>query len=796
MNAADTDNNSGDAESSSSASTNVLHLLQAEPENVAVSLVFRQADAAADGAAAASLQKELRGICSELFQRVEALNTLYSRIIDGRKEEEEEEPPSLSGLTQLYTGQEDDDDNDTPVDAETLFGQIELLNKALATKAKKSIKKISSSLEGGGLVRLLDEQDVSDSDQSDDDAREEVDSRTNDDDSSGGEEESDEERKRIEARMKRAMMDMDEDDDEQNNEDQNNLQAPRDEDDDVSSEESMVDPAAEELNDGFFDINEMEKFADEEEEYLPDEAFGEEKPDDEDPDPNKRSFHQKQRDGDFDDNNEEDSDEEANDLLFKKETTIRRKRYRDEDEIDALYELYQGNEKFGEENYYYDDDDSAMDAVNMTAADLYGKPNKKYYEKWNSKKTKRTDKSDDDSWDMYDFERSQGKNSAGWNDEDIDNDQQEEQRNSDSESDEERSSENNGNDDDNEQVPMKSGSEKGEKPIKKADKLTKQTEDMERELLAEKPWQMRGETVGTARPVESLLDSTPEFETATKQAPIITVEKTMSLEEVIKKRILDEDWDDVVPRELPDVAWNKKHGELPEVSQEKSKLGLGELYEREYMKKALGYDADKTEKETEEEKAKNEMKSLFANLCSKLDALSNYHFAPRPIADEAEVRPVTKPAIAMEEVLPLHFSDARGVAPEEVYGGKRGRDSVLRGESELEQQDRKRLRSAKKAARRKARKEKIADEKLISRLQPGLGLNNPYEKRKMREELSAARAQGKVTDGQADANKYGGSGTFFQRMQQEVQQSIKGASVEPGPGTKKKNRSKSSAVKL
>jgi U3 small nucleolar RNA-associated protein MPP10 len=181
------------------------------------------------------------------------------------------------------------------------------------------------------------------------------------------------------------------------------------------------------------------------------------------------------------------------------------------------------------------------------------------------------------------------------------------------------------------------------------------------------------------------------------------------------------------------------------------------------------------------------MKSLFANLCSKLDALSNYHFAPRPVADEAEVRTVTLPAIAMEEVLPLHVSDARAVAPEEVYGAKRGRDAVLRADSELEQQERKRLRNSKKAARRKSRQAKLADDKLISRLQPGLGLNNPYEKRKAREELSVARAGGKLSTGASDVNNdYTTSSTFFKRMQQDAEQSIqsqkgplgeKGASV-------------------
>ncbi len=229
---------------------------------------------------------------------------------------------------------------------------------------------------------------------------------------------------------------------------------------------------------------------------------------------------------------------------------------------------------------------------------------------------------------------------------------------------------------------------------------------------------------------------------------------------------------------------------------------MGELYERDYLKKTAGYDVDAAEKNTVEEKAKNEMRKLFASLCAKLDALSNYNFAPRHIEEEAEVHVITTPAIAMEEVLPLHVSESRAVAPEEVFATAATKKGVvLKGESERDQIERKRARSAKKAARRKARKAKVADEKFISRLQPAsLGLNNPYEKRKLREEFSKARAYGKVTDGTADKNvDYSTSTKFFKRMQEEVEKSI---SANGDDGTSKKRKKmnesaqKSSALKL
>jgi len=50
-----------------------------------------------------------------------------------------------------------------------------------------------------------------------------------------------------------------------------------------------------------------------------------------------------------------------------------------------------------------------------------------------------------------------------------------------------------------------------------------------------------------------------------------------------------------------------------------------------------------------------------------------------------------------------------------------------------------------------------------------LGLNNPYEKRKLREELQQARASGKLKTGAADtSNDFKSSASFFQKIQANI----------------------------
>jgi U3 small nucleolar RNA-associated protein MPP10 len=757
------------------------------PEQRILPLLYKSTNPK-DRLAKQKTQSELIQVVQHLFQGIEETAKKYQELSQAKpeeaehKEEESSNLPPLSGLSELYVPETDD--QDAPMDVETLWGQIELQNDALHKLLKKSINRLAKAPEDIIVLDMgqLSSDEGEDGSRSDDDSSSEPSeaeamNEDEDEDDSGDE---DEEAKRIRERMERAMDDAESEDDDGSEEDHEEA-APRAQP--SEEKEELYDPVVEDMKDGFFDLNEMEEYADEEEDYLPQEDYGKADSDKKKKnETNKKSFHQMQRDGDLLDRSDDDEDEEGLEDLYEEDNEpVKRKKYREDEDIEALYSLYQTAN---------DSDSEAEDAANMTASDVFGKPSKKYIERYSSKKAKEEVKGDDDSWGEYDFE---------------DGNPEENHKHGKKHAEKESDSENDDDDDDNsgeEEEEESENKDTKKKHVdnsrhgKQQDRLRKQTEQLENELLAEKPWQMTGETKSTSRPVNSLLEGTPEFEMASKQAPTITIEHTTNLEDAIKKRIVAEDWDDVIPRELPDVGWHKKRGELPEVSQEKSKLGLGELYEREYLKKAIGYDKDAEEKKSEEDKAKDEMKQLFANLCSKLDGLSNYQFAPRPIADEAEVRTASVPAIAMEEVLPLHVNDARGVAPEEVFASKRGRDGVLRGETEMDQQERKRLRQSKKAARRKTRKEKLADEKFISRLEPGLGLNNPYEKRKMREELQMARAKGKIeTGGQDMDDKYGSSGTFFKRLQAEAQQVIKG---QPSgeEEQKKKSKPKSSALTL
>lgn len=178
--------------------------------------------------------------------------------------------------------------------------------------------------------------------------------------------------------------------------------------------------------------------------------------------------------------------------------------------------------------------------------------------------------------------------------------------------------------------------------------------------------------------------------------------------------------------------------------------------------------------------ALEEAKALYHKVCRELDALSHFHYTPRPVIGEPVVTGLA--SIAMEEILPLAESNVSTRAPEEVQEKKTGRAAALVSSEELGRDDKKRLRGAAKSVRRKQRKLEEAEEKLVAKINPGAG--NKYEAKKVLDEIRNDR---RVVEGKHDNSRsYGKSSDFFSDLQQKAQMEI--------AGKKDKNEKKSKLV--
>lgn len=219
---------------------------------------------------------------------------------------------------------------------------------------------------------------------------------------------------------------------------------------------------------------------------------------------------------------------------------------------------------------------------------------------------------------------------------------------------------------------------------KELEKLRAEIEEMERANMEPKSWTMQGEVTAAKRPKNSALEVDLDFEHNVRPVPQTTEESTASLEELIQKRIIEGQFDDV---QRPPNLFAKAPREKKELDENKSKKGLAELYEEEYAQKTGLVSTALTFSDEQ----KKEASMLFKKICLKLDALSHFHFAPKPVIEDMSIQ-ANVPALAMEEVAPLAVSDAAMLAPEEVFSGK----GDIKEDKELTKTDRKRRRAKKK----------------------------------------------------------------------------------------------------
>uniref|UniRef100_A0A4W6EVE6 U3 small nucleolar ribonucleoprotein protein MPP10 n=1 Tax=Lates calcarifer TaxID=8187 RepID=A0A4W6EVE6_LATCA len=319
---------------------------------------------------------------------------------------------------------------------------------------------------------------------------------------------------------------------------------------------------------------------------------------------------------------------------------------------------------------------------------------------------------------------------------------------------------------------------------KRQEKMSQKIEELEKAALTEKPWQLSGEVTAQSRPENSMLEEDVEFEQVSRMAPVITEETTLQLEDIIKQRIKDQAFDDVVRKEKPkeEVFEYKKRLTL---DHEKSKQSLAEIYEQEYLKQTQ----QKTVEE-EENPAHVEIQKLMDTLFLKLDALSNFHFTPKPPVPEVKVVS-NLPSITMEEVAPVSTSDATLLAPEEVKEKTRAGD--LLGDTEKTSTDKKRERRQKKKVKRLKIKEKEKRQKLKEANKTGE--NKKLSKAEVAENLKKLTKGGKATilkdEGKDKALR--SSQAFFSQLQDQVKSQIKS---QKDQSSKKKKHKEVSVSKL
>lgn len=223
--------------------------------------------------------------------------------------------------------------------------------------------------------------------------------------------------------------------------------------------------------------------------------------------------------------------------------------------------------------------------------------------------------------------------------------------------------------------------------------------------VAKKEWMVSGEARAAERPVNSLIEEDLDFERVGKPVSVVTTELSESIEELIKRRIIAKEFDEVI-RRRPGLL-DRQHTQKARVELEDSKpqQGLAELYETDHIRTTdSNYVDPKHQKLLKEH---TEITNLWKEISSQLDTLSNWHYKPK--APQASINVVTDVAtITMEDAQPTAGGAIRAsatLAPQEIYapnettratGEVMMRDGVPVTKEEMTREDKARFRRRQK----------------------------------------------------------------------------------------------------
>ncbi len=268
-------------------------------------------------------------------------------------------------------------------------------------------------------------------------------------------------------------------------------------------------------------------------------------------------------------------------------------------------------------------------------------------------------------------------------------------------------------------------------------------EELEKSMLEQKAWHMKGEVKAKERPKESLLENYLDFQVSIKPPPIPSAEMTSNIEKMIKLRIKEDLYDD--PIRHKDINLNKKNKEQTELDFEKSKKGLGEIYEDQYNKET----GNATESEAKE--LYREVDDLTNKLYTIFDKLTNNSFVSGNRNQEMKV--VTNiPSIQLEDISNF-VTDNKSYSKtvNEIYSRK---DIETKSKNEMSKDEKEKLHKHTKRNIRNRLREKQKNMKMKNLMNK---LDSKFEAKYAMKQIKDKSIKGNVKNSELKSSKFFGN---------------------------------------
>jgi U3 small nucleolar RNA-associated protein MPP10 len=248
-----------------------------------------------------------------------------------------------------------------------------------------------------------------------------------------------------------------------------------------------------------------------------------------------------------------------------------------------------------------------------------------------------------------------------------------------------------------------------------------QIRELEALNISARPWTLSGEATARDRPINGILEEDLDFERTGKPLPVITAETSEEIEQLIKRRILASEFDEVRRRRPDEVLFSQstRRGRLDDVDLDVApKKGLAEMYEEEHLRRTDPNHVDQKKEKINKEHA--EIEILWKDIVTKLDSLASWRYKPKPAEITVSVRS-DAPAMRLEDARPSGASGDVGslgqLAPQEIYkpgeikeqGKLVTRGGAVLDRAEMSQDNRKRHRRREKERLKKGQQQRQAE---------------------------------------------------------------------------------------